>query len=444
MTQKVKNMTTDAMNQQDKTLLADLQDALANCMKCGNCMEVCPIYKEMGTETSVARGKLALIEAVLSGKISISDNFDKWMTKCVSCKACAVKCPCGVPADELILRGRQAAVTARGLHPIKRQIFSLLKNRALFDFTLRMAGLFGPLSFKKLPRPMAAVARFPMPGLDKRRVTAPFASTPLRSLFPEVVKVDKPKMRIGYFTGCTINYIYTDIGQAVINVLTANNIEVVIPHLQHCCGTPVYMSGDVASAKVLAKHNVEIFESYQLDYIIAACGSCTEAWKKEFIQLFGNDEYMKKRAEALARKTYEISEFLVDVAKFRKDNLGEVRLDVTMHDPCHMARGIKVTVQPREVLKAIPGIKLLEMKEPARCCGAGGSFSLANYELSRKINDRKVGDIASTNADVVATSCGSCRMHITDGLVQNNLKQDVVHVVQLLANAYKKGNNFKR
>lgn len=443
MTQNIKNITAEAINQQDRALLADLQDALANCMKCGNCMEVCPLYKEIGTETSVARGKLALMEAVLSGKIPISENFDKWMAKCVSCKACAVKCPCGVPADELILRGRQAAVAARGLHPIKRQVFTLLKNRTLFDFALRMAGLFGPISFKKMPRPMAAVARFPMPGLDKRRVTAPFASTPLRSMYPEIIKVDKPKMRVGFFTGCTINYIYTDIGQAVINVLKANNIEVIIPRLQHCCGTPVYMSGDVASAKLLAKHNVEIFEKHQLDYIVAACGSCTEAWKKEFIELFHNDEDMRNRAEKLAKKTYEISEFLVDVADYRKDNLGEVRLDVTMHDPCHMARGIKVTVQPREILKAIPGIKLIEMKEPARCCGAGGSFSLANYDLSRKINDRKVKDIASTEADVVATSCGSCRMHIIDGLVQNGLTQDVVHVVQLLDKAYQKGEKDK-
>lgn len=424
---------------QDKELLKDVQDALANCMKCGNCMEVCPIYKELGKESAVARGKLALMEAVLNGTIHISAGFDQAMGKCLTCKACAAKCPCGVPADELIVRGRQAAVKARGLHPIKKKVFALLKNRPLFDLSLRLAGLFGPLSFKKLPGKMAQIARFPMPGMDRKRVTAPFAATPLRNKYPETIKVAKPKMKVGFFTGCTLNYVYTDVGQAVLNVLKENNVEVTMPSMQHCCGTPVNMSGDVELAKVFAKHNIETFEKYNFDYIVAACGSCAEAFKIEYPHLFHDDPAMKARAEKLAKKTYEISEFLVDIVKFRKDNLGRVNATVTMHDPCHMVRGIKVTKQPRDILKAIPGIKFVEMKEPARCCGSGGSFSLANYEISRKINDKKIADIASTKADIVATSCGTCRMHITDGLVQNNINADALHVIQLLDKAYQAG-----
>lgn len=422
-----------------KQLLAEIEDALANCMKCGNCQEVCPIYKELKTESAVARGKIALMEAVLSGTIGVTEGFDKKMGLCVSCKACTAKCPCGVKADELIVRGRQAAVQERGLHPIKKTVFSLLSNRSLFDFGLRMAGMFGPLAFKKLPGRLAQIARFPMPGLDRKRVLAPFASTPLRSQHPERVKTDSPAWKVGFFTGCTINYIYTDIGNAVINVLKANNIEVVLPKMQHCCGTPVYVNGDVELAKAFAKHNIETFESYNLDYIIAACGSCTEAWKSEYVEIFHDDPAMQARAQALADKTYEISQFLVDVANFRRDTLGSVEATVTMHDPCHMARGIKVTNQPREILKAIPGLTFVEMKDPSRCCGAGGSFSLAHYDLARKINDRKIADIASTGATTVATGCGLCRMHITDGLVQNDQRQDVVHTIQLLDRAYQAG-----
>jgi len=433
------DITAKDINEHDKELLIDLRDALANCMKCGNCMEVCPVYKEIGKETAVARGKLALMDGVLSGKLSISNLFDKTMAMCVSCKACTGKCPCGVPADELILRGRQAAVKARGLHPIKKQVFALLKNRHLFDFSLRMAGLFGPLSFKKLPGKMGSIARFPMPGMDKKRITAPFASSPLRSQYPETITLAKPKMRVGFFTGCTINYMYTDVGSSVINVLKENNIEVVMPSLQHCCGTPVYMSGDVTSAKLFARHNLETFDRYNFDYIIAACGSCTEAFKIEYPHMFNDEPSTKKLAEKLAKKTYEISEFLVDIVKFNKKKLGPVNAAVTMHDPCHMARGIKVTLQPREVLKSIPGLTFIEMKQPDRCCGSGGSFSLANYEISRKINDRKIADIASTNATIVATSCGTCRMHLTDGLIQNKMNQDAVHVIQLLDQSYKAG-----
>lgn len=422
-----------------KALLADVEDAIANCMKCGNCMEVCPIYKEFKTEATVARGKLALMEAVLNGTAAITAGFDQRMAMCVSCKACTAKCPCGVKADELIIRGREAIVKARGLHPVKRAAFRLLKARPLFDLGLRMAGLFGPLAFKKLPGRLATVARFPMPGLDRKRILAPVASPPLRSRYPEVVKVDKPRFRVAFFTGCTINYIYTDVGEAVMNVLKANDAEVTLPALQHCCAVPVYMAGDIELARVFARHNIETFERYDADYIVAACGSCTMAWKHEYPQMFADEPAMKARAEKLAAKVYEISEFLVDVAKFRRDALGKVEATVTMHDPCHMARGIGVTAQPREVLKAIPGVKFVEMKEPARCCGAGGSFSLAHYDVARQINDRKVADIASTGADIVATGCGMCRMHITDGLVQSGRTEEVCHTVQLLDRAYKAG-----
>ena len=422
-----------------KQVLAQLEDDLANCMKCGNCMEVCPIYKELKTEIGVARGKLALMEAVNNGRLEISDNFTSLMGVCTSCKACAAKCPCGVRPDELILKAREASVKARGLHPIKQAVFALLKARPVFDFGLRMAGIFGPLAFRKLPGRMATLARFPMPGIDRKRVLAPFASTPLRSEFPETVKVDRPKFRVGFFTGCVTNYIYTDVGRAVINVLKANDIEVVLPKLQHCCGIPVYTSGDIELTKVFAKHNIETFENYNLDYIVTPCGTCTEAWQSEYPHIFQDEPPMKERASKIAAKTFEISQFLVDVLKFRQNNLGEVNLTVTMHDPCHMARGIKVTSQPREVLKTIPGLTLIEMKDPARCCGAGGSFSLAHYELSRQINDRKIADIASTGAELVVTSCGSCRMHLVDGLVHNNLNQDVKHTIQLLDMAYQAG-----
>lgn len=425
-------------------VLEEVRDQLANCMKCGNCMEVCPIYKELQVESGVARGKLSLIEAVLNGQIDITAGIDKKLGLCLSCKACAAKCPCGIPADEIIIKGRQATVQARGLPPIKKAVFALLRNRVLFDTALRLSAPFQGLAFKRVPGKLAAVARFPMPGLDARRVTAPFAAQPLRQQYPEVVKVAKPQKRVGFFTGCTINYIYTDGGQAVIDVLAANGCEVVVPRLQHCCGMPTYASGDMESAKLLARHNIETFERYDLDAIVVSCGSCGNAWKNEYPEMFKDDPEMKKRAEAMAAKIYDISEFLVDVIKFRRDILGPVHATVTFHDPCHMARGLKVTRQPREIIKAIPGITIKEMKEPDRCCGAGGSFSLAHYDIARQVNDRKVKDIVATGADLVVATCGACRMHITDGLTQGGYQQDVLYPIQLLARSYAAGRQGKK
>lgn len=430
-------LTAEAINSQDATLLKDIEDALANCMKCGNCQAGCPIYRETSKEFSVARGKISLMQAVLSGKLPISHNFDEIMASCLNCKTCSANCPCGVPSDDLILRGRNAAVKALGLHPIKKTVFSLLSNRQLFNAALRMGGMFGWLTFKEVPDKNAVFSRFPVPGMDPNRATAPLASKPLRAMYPETIKVPNAKRRVAFFTGCTINFMYTDIGEAVIEVLKENGNEIVIPGKQHCCATPVHVSGAFDLANEMAKHNIEVFENYNVDYIVGACGSCVEALK-DYPKWLKDEPEWQARAQKISDKVREISQLLVETG-YRTEGLGTINKTVTMHDPCHMIRGIKVTEQPRQILKSIPGVKFVEMKEHDRCCGSGGSFCLAHYELSRAINDHKCKNIAATNADYVCASCPSCRMHITDGIIQNKMPQVVYHPIQLLAEAYKKG-----
>ena len=251
-------LTAEAMNSHDTTLLRDIDDALANCMKCGNCQAGCPIYRETKKEFSVARGKISLMQAVLSGKLPISEEFDSIMGMCLNCKTCSANCPCGVKADDLILRGRNAAVKARGLHPVKSTVFKLLSNRPLFNAALRMGGMFGWLTFKDIPDKNAVFSRFPVPGMDPNRATAPLASTPLRSEYPEVIKVAGAKRRVAFFTGCTINFMYTDIGKATIEVLKENGNEVVLPGKQHCCGTPVHVAGCFDLANEMAPEHLEV------------------------------------------------------------------------------------------------------------------------------------------------------------------------------------------
>lgn len=430
-------LTAEAVNSQDRTLLQGLDDALANCMKCGNCQAGCPIYRETRKEFSVARGKISLMQAVLSGRLPISEEFDNIMGLCLNCKTCSANCPCGVKADELILRGRNAVVKARGLHPVKNTVFKLLSNRPLFNAALRMGGMFGWLTFKEIPDKNAVFSRFPVPGMDPNRATAPLAATPLRSEFPEVVKVAGAKRRVAFFTGCTINFMYTDIGRATIEVLKENGNEVILPAKQHCCGTPVHVAGSFDLANEMAKHNIEVFEKCDADYIVGSCGSCVEAMR-DYPKWLENEPEWKERAQRISDKVREISQFLVETG-YKTDNLGAINKTVTMHDPCHMVRGIKVTEQPRRILQSIPGVKFVEMKEHDRCCGSGGSFCMSHYELSRQINDRKCKNIEATHADYVCASCPSCRMHITDGIVQNHLPQVAYHPVQLLAEAYRKG-----
>ncbi|WP_220184217.1 (Fe-S)-binding protein [Thermoactinomyces mirandus] len=238
------------------------------------------------------------------------------------------------------------------------------------------------------------------------------------------------------------NYIYTDMGRVLVEVLKANDVEVMIPKEQHYCGTPVYVNGDVETATAMAKSNLDIFDKTGADAIVLDCGTCTDSWKHDYKELLEFDDTgYKEKAEKWAARTYQISEFLVNVTGFGKDNLGTVSKKVTYHDPCHVARSLEITKEPRAVLKSIPGIELIEMKNPGSCCGMAGSFSLIFPELSEKILKRKVKDIAATKVDLVATSCPACRMQLSDGVENAGMGNDVVHVIQLLAEAYRSKQN---
>jgi glycolate oxidase iron-sulfur subunit len=415
---------------------ATLKRKVSQCVRCGQCRFACPIFREAGVESTVARGKLALLRDYLEGKDAPMEEISAILSKCLLCKTCSSQCPSGVHADELILAGRELAATKVGISPVKKAVFAVLRRRVVFDLCLTAVGLFQDLGIKRnTDGRLGAIQRFPMPGLSKRRVISPFAVKSLRRQLPEVVRVSNAKARVAFFTGCMANYVYTDSGKATVDILTANGIEVVLPKMQHCCGFPLFTSGDVDSGKLLARHNIDIFVDLDVDAVITVCGSCGSAWRHEYARLLADEPVYMEKIARIAKKTYDVAEYLTEVQPMDPNLLGEVKMTVTIHDPCHLGRGLGVTKQVRKLITAIPGVKLKEMKDPGRCCGAGGSFNLSYYELSRDINDRKLNDIASTTADVVITGCGSCRMHLIDGLCQREMPQNVLHTTQLIAKA---------
>jgi glycolate oxidase iron-sulfur subunit len=419
-----------------------LRRMINQCVRCGQCRSACPIFQEVHTESTVARGKLALLRMYLEGKDVPADELNMMLSKCLLCKTCTAQCPSGVKADELILAGREAMAQKQGFPLVKRAVFSLLKNRALFDLALTVASLGQDVGVKRLPgHRIGAIMRFPMPGMGRKRVIAPFADKSFRKQYPEIVKIAKPKARVAFFTGCMTNYIYTDAGKATVDVLAANQIEVVIPKMQHCCGFPVITYGDSETGRLMAKHNIEVFSELDVDAIVTVCGSCGSAWRHEYERIFAKEPVILEKVKKLAKKTYDIAEYLTEVQPLDKSNLGIVNTTVTIHDPCHLGRGLGVTKQVRKLLAAIPGVKIVEMKEPDRCCGSGGSFSMAYYDLSRDINERKISDIMQTEADVVIMGCGTCRMHIIDGVSQRGAGQNALHTVQLLAESYAAAKN---
>ena len=428
------------------TVLAELKAAAMKCTRCGACLQVCPVHKKELTEASCARGRLFLLRSLADGKVEAGDILDKLVNLCTLCGACEAKCPSGVKTNELFLEFRKKMADAGMLPQAKRVAFTGLKYRRLFDTCMRLGPLFQNLVLKPAPDGKGKVARFPLPaaGLTKRRIIPSLAPKPLRSLVADRKKsaqgTAKNREKVAFFPGCMINYIYPQNGMDIIGILEANNVEVVIPNGIGCCGTPVFTSGDFATARDLAENNIRELEAQGVSTIITACATCGSALMKEYGHIL-EDGPVKDMWLKMREKVRDITQFLAAresnaPSSLGRANLREVPMTITYHDPCHLVRGMNVAKEPRELLKAIPGIQFREMTEADSCCGCAGTFSATNYPLSRKINDTKLDNAQKTGAEAIVTGCSACRMHMLDGLSQRGSSMQVLHTVEILARAY--------
>jgi len=411
---------------------------LSKCIRCGTCRQFCPIHQVLDDECYTARGKLHLVDQFIHSDFLLSDKFVEMISKCVMCKACAANCPSGVNTYQIFLEMRAEIVKERGLSFTKQSIFRALHWRQLFDFGLGCGSWFQRLIFRPAPDGHGQVARVPLPmaGFNQRRIIPNLARKPLKKLVPLESKAKgKERYRVAFFTGCMLNYVYPQIGQDLIGVLNLHGVTVITPREQHCCGTPLFTSGETVLSIDLIQHNLEIFGKLDVDYIITGCGSGGLAWKHEYASLLGEAHPDYGLALELGRKTRDISEFLIQIG-LDTAHLQRIGQKITYHDSCHLNRGQKVHDQPREILKALPGCTYIEMERADTCCGSGGSFNLSYYALSRKINQQKTAHIAASGADVVAVGCPACLMHIRDGLAQDGISVEVKHIVELLAERY--------
>jgi glycolate oxidase iron-sulfur subunit len=244
----------------------------------------------------------------------------------------------------------------------------------------------------------------------------------------------KGRMRVGYFIGCATDFVFPHIGQMTIDFLTKHGVEVRVPKKQGCCGAPVWLgAGDFETGRRLADTNVKVFQ--EVDYVIADCATCTSALK-EYPKYLANTPARDDAYKAFADKVRDLSDFLVNVLKLPEsayEPSAEVKgKRVTWHDPCHAIRYLGIKEQPRHILKSLPNLEFVEMVRADRCCGMAGAFSLHYYDLSKKIADKKAETIKETGADIVATACPGCMIHLTDTLRRKKMPQKVMNIIELL------------
>ncbi len=236
--------------------------------------------------------------------------------------------------------------------------------------------------------------------------------------------------RVTLFVQCLVDGFYPEVAEAVVQVLKGLGLAVACPTDQTCCGQPAYNTGFHKAATVAARRFIEIFESAAV--IVCPSGSCVDMVRHHYPALFAGDPSWHRRAEAVSRKIFEFSEYLVDVLGVT--DLGSTfRGRVTYHDSCHLSRRLGVVRQPRALIEGVAGAELVEMAESNRCCGFGGTFSVKYPDISGAILSDKVDRILETGADAVVGCDISCLMNIAGMLSRRNSPVAALHIAQLLA-----------
>jgi len=414
--------------------LSSLKEIAEKCVRCGICQSVCPVFAEIQREAAVARGKVSLIQKILSGDAGYSQKMSTYLLQCLGCGACSENCPNGVRADELILAARALMVEKRGLSLPKWLILRKILNSVyLLPMLLKTGSLLQGLILKRIPKESGLHLRFSLPYLNKDRFIPSLATPFFLDRYPNEVGAEDTKKRIGLFSGCSINYLFPSIGESTLRLLTRNHFSVTLPKEQTCCGLPAYGSGDIETAKSLAQKNIKAFA--HSDQIIVPCASCFYFLKEGYVKLFPGDEEVKSFCQKIVEpSTFFLS--LIEPPPQGERPLGpDKKFRVTFHDPCHLRRGMKIFQEPRRLLQSLPGVEFAEMKRPDRCCGMAGSFNLIYYNLSKKILRHKLDDIEATKADYVVTTCMGCMIQLQDGIHQRKMKTKAIHFVDLLDEA---------
>ncbi|MBR4944630.1 MAG: LUD domain-containing protein [Peptococcaceae bacterium] len=415
------------------------------CLNCGGCLNTCPVYNSIGEKFGYKYlgGRGTVFTMFHTGS---SEKVDEaGLSLCIGCGRCEESCPLQMPTPQMILKMREEKADTEGNGIIKNSVFHMLGSNTLAPL-MKAGRAFQGLPLKQEQKGNATlrfdISRFAA-GIPKSRLLPTLAKQSFSEMISKKSALKYPKGRVAVFGGCMVNYAYPQLGMDLFDVLTANQIAVQQYEKEACCGLPAIMSGDTKEATRMAVENIKLFKADDYDYIVFLCPSCATTVKEKWEELINktNDQQLISQYKNMQKKVIDVNDYLVNVLHITPPEL-QKNVSVTWHDPCHLVRGLGISEEPRHLLKQI-GAEFIEMNEPNSCCGFGGSFSLFHYDVSRSVNDEKIGRIADTKADYVATGCPGCIMHLKDGLYRNQNKQEAVHIISLLAKAYRQGGNAK-
>ncbi|MCC2672446.1 MAG: Fe-S oxidoreductase, partial [Armatimonadetes bacterium] len=391
-------------NQKELNVLPGVEpEDLLECVHCGICLSVCPTYDLLGNEADSPRGRIYMIRALAEGRTELNENIVGHLDSCLGCRACETACPAAVPYGEFLtsVRGRIEKEFPRPAadRRARRVLLDMLTNPgvmapAMFGAKV-MNGIFG-----KGGGPVGMVNRF-LFGPNAPAIPVSPDVTPTVQPLPEVTPAKgKRRARVLMLGGCVMQVLFQRVNRATIRVLAENGCEVVVPRSAGCCGAFQMHNGFLDDARTRARALIQTYECQEFDAIVinsAGCGSSM----KEYAELFHDEPEWKARGAAIAAKSKDVSEFLDELGFIPPT--GTYAKRVTYHDACHLAHAQKVRSAPRELLKAVPGLELVEFKDSDWCCGSAGIYNFLQPELAAQLQERKVDNVLAVKPEVVAT-----------------------------------------
>ncbi|WP_300464118.1 (Fe-S)-binding protein [Desulfobacula sp.] len=434
-----RNLAATGKMQQLARDVRKLEDQLAACTRCGMCQANCPLFAQTGKEADVSRGKLVLINGLIDQMFDDAKGVNERLQRCLLCGSCAHGCPSGVNVLDIFLKARVIIAQYLGLPFAKKIVFKqLLSHPDTFNGLMGRVASFQKIFFKREHNVQkTSCARIASPLLRHRHMV-PLDDTAFNQTLGSIdCRIDGKGVKVAFFVGCLIDKAFPNIAHSVVDVLSHFNAQVFIPSHQGCCGIPAIASGDFETFKVLVKRHIDLFSKEKFDYLVTACATCSSTiinlWPSLLKQ---GDKLLLRRIEALAEKTVDISwlmEKRFDLTSAIPENEGGKK-KVTYHDPCHLKKSLGIFNEPRQVILAA-GHDIKEMKDSDTCCGMGGSFNLAHYDISTQIGLKKAQNIIDTGCSTVATSCPACMMQISDMLARLKQPVAVKHPVEIYAQA---------
>jgi len=418
------------------TLDQPRQSDLDTCVHCGLCLNACPTYRELRVEMDSPRGRIYQMARVANGA-PIGESYIEHIGLCLACRGCETACPSGVKYGRLVEAAR-AQIEDHIERPWHVRWLRALFFKKLLPSRLNLAIVGAMLYLYQVSglKWLVGMLGFLPAKLRDIESLAPEIEAPFFfSYYGKTLAAEgKQRYRVAFLGGCMANICFARLNEATVRVLRKNGCEVSIPEAQTCCGALHVHSGLAGDARALARKNIDAIPAADYDAIItnaAGCGSTL----KEYRDLLEHDPLYAEKARAFSAKMKDVTEFLASIGL--NEELAATQTTATYQDSCHLAHGQKIRAAPRQLLGNVPGLEFREMQLPDLCCGSAGIYNIMHTNMSLALLRKKMDAVNATGAECIVTANPGCMLQLTAGVRKFGRGQKVMHVVEVLDQAYR-------